>query len=511
MTRPLRHRLVSILIAASALLAGAPAFAAPDWSRIDTGTGAVVAPDGRIGQANAVGDSVWIRVLDPDGAIRWTTHWDLATTRNLWVKALVPTSEAGWILAMDTADGVGSWMVRLDSLGRQVGSPMGMRHDTCLTLFVAEGGSGETWAVPSTLDGRASSFYRFDSLGRFKDSTRLYAWGDLQGVRVLSGKLVAWQVQSADKVQCLLLFGTKGGKDSVVFLGSDSLRDAAYSPVLHSGLDSSGVERLVMAADSGTLDVVQGAMPRVRVVGWVVRSDSLARTLDATNELVLPEALWYGKDGNLLVAGVRRTAASAGGIAKFEPAAVRLDDKFRQAEIRAAHPGGSPTTSMGSVFAGSFPDGSGYVGIGNGNSTSIALLDGEGDSINALTLATTYTVNAWHGLPGGRLVNLGQSSDGKVRGIESWSTTGSTSLRGRRPTCSSLQSFAGGVVLELDHSVSAARLDRVDLQGRLLESRRLGSLPAGRHFWDVAGRSPGLVRLRLDGETLVAKVPARLR
>lgn len=514
MTQTLRRRLVSLWVFALSLFVSAPAMAVPVWSRIDTGLGAAVAPNGQIAQANAVGDSVWIRVLNPDGAIRWTAHWDLKTTRNLWLKALVPTADAGWIVAMDTADGMGSWMVRLDSLGRQVGSPMGMRHDTCLSLFVVEGPAGATWVAPRTRNERASTLFRFDSLGRFKDSTPLPSNGALQGIRVLSGKLVVWHNRSADLVHNFLLYGPRAqsAKDSLVFLDQDTLIRASYSSLLHSGRDSTGDDRLMFATDSGILHLIGGIVPRVRMVSWIVRGDSLERQFDATNELALPEAFWIGADGKVKVVGARRTAASVGGVVRFEPAVVQLDDKFRQVRAWAVHPDGSPTAEMGYVFAGSFPDGSGFVGlIGSGKPNTITMLDRAGDSIHNLSLATTYLTNRWFGQPNGQLVGLGQSRDGSIQSIESWSTAANTSVRGRSPTFSSLCAVGTRLVLDLEHPVATAWLDMVDLQGRIRETRSIGPLSPGRHEWEVTPRGATLVHLRIDDQTLVAKVPMRVR
>jgi hypothetical protein len=489
--------------------------AAPLWSRIDSGLGAIVAPNGQIAQANAFGDSVWIRVLNADGATRWTANWDLKTTRRLWVKALAPTSDAGWILAMDTANGKGSWLVRLDSVGRQAGSPMGMRHAESYGLFVTEAPSGGTWVAPSAQDSNPSTLYRFDSLGRFQDSTPLVADGSLSGIRVLSGKLVTWHNQSARRIHHFRLYGPRAqsAKDSLAILDYDTLVEATYAALLRGGRDSVGVERLVFATDSGKMDVVAGTMPRVRMVSWIVSGDKLQRQLDATNDLVFPAAHWIGADGKVRVAGTRRTAESVGGTAKFEPAVVELDDNFRQTRIWSVHPDGAPTVGALGVFAGSFPDGSGYVGVnGYENPTSITMLDRDGDSSHTLSLATTYSSNVWYGQPGGRLVNLGQSFDGRTRSIESWNTAANTSVRHRQRTYSSLQTAGGRLVLELERPASSGRLEHLGLDGRILSTRAVGPLAAGRHFLDLEPTShTALVRLRLDGRVLVAKTAGRMR
>lgn len=513
MTRILRCHLVSPWVLALSLLVAAPAMAAPSWSRIDTGTVTTVAPNGRIAQAATYADSVWIRVLNPDGAIRWTAHWNLKISRRLWVKSLVPTAEAGWILALDTASGDASWLVRLDSLGRQVGSPMGMRHDTCVSLHVIEGPSGATWVAPKTYSQRASTLYRFDTLGRFKDSTPIHENGVLQGIRVLSGRLVAWHNRNTEGIHTFVLYGPRpqSAKDSLVFLDHDTIIRANYTSLLRSGRDSAGSDRLMFATDSGILHLIGGIVPRVRMVSWVVRGDTLERQFDATNELVFPEAFWIGADGRVKVVGIRRTAASIGGVVRFEPAVVQLDDKFRQTRAWAVHPDGSPSMAMESVFAGSFPDGSGFVGMNkNGNPTMITMLGRAGDSIHTLALASTYSTYMWFGQPDGQLVNLGYSSDG-INIIESWSTAANTSVRDRNPTFSSLRAVGGRLVLALEQPVATAWIDMVDLQGRVRETRPVGPLSSGRHEWEVAPRGATLVRLRIDGQTLVAKVPMRIR
>ncbi len=507
-----RH-LVLLGTAFLGMTTAASALPSPTWSRIDTGLGALVAPNGQIAQANAVGDSVWIRVLNADGAIRWTAHWDLKTTRKLWLKALVPTADAGWIVAMDTADGKGSWIARLDSRGRLIGSPMGMRHAECYDLMVTEAPSGGIWVAPSTFDSVPSTLYRFDSLGRFRDSTPLPNWGSLGGIRILGGRPVVWLNQSEARVHHFLRYGAepRNGTTALPLVYADSLRDATYAAILQVMRDGAGTEQLVFVTDSGTLDVVKGTMPRARVVSWVAELDSLHRAHDETNELVYPKALWIGSDGKPKLAGTRRTAASLAGLPKFEPAVVRLDGNFRQIDAKAVHPGGAPTTDLASIYAGSFPDSSGYLVVsGYDKPTSIALLDGRGDSTADLLLPTIYSVTIWRAQPG-RLVGQGQSNDGRTRSIESWSTTGNTAVRATPRRFASLQAVGGRLVAELDHPVATAWLERMDFQGRILESRRVGALPAGRTSWEIADRSPALVRLRVDGQTLVAKVPARLR
>jgi hypothetical protein len=507
------HRLVFALATMTGLFLVASAEAAPLWSRIDTGTGATVAANGQIAQAGTYADSVWVRVLNPDGAIRWTANWNLKTIHSVHVGALIPTSSAGWILAVDTGNSVGSWIVRLDSLGQVVGSPMGMRHDTGLTLYVVDA-AGETWAMNQATSGRPPYLYRFDSSGRFKDSTQLNIWGTTQALRFVSGKLVSWSTQSSAHLEYFQLFGvsTHSTKDSVVNLDYDSLRESYYSSVWRDGSGLASAGGMVFAMDSGKIDYAKGLVPRVRVVSWVVRGDSLVRQIDATNDLAYFNAFWSGKDGNLIVVGSRRTAASLGGIPKFEPAVAHLDAQGKALRITAVHPNGSATTDLANVFARSFPEGSGFVGVtGSQVPTWITVLDRNGDSTRSLSLSTIHSVNAWFGQPGETIVNLGESDDGGTRSIESWSTAATTSLRNSYPTFSSLRAVGGRLILDLDHPVALVRIDLVDLQGRVLETRSMGALTAGRHAWDISTPHPALVHLRLDDETLVAKVPARMR
>lgn len=117
----------------------------------------------------------------------------------------------------------------------------------------------------------------------------------------------------------------------------------------------------------------------------------------------------------------------------------------------------------------------------------------------------------WFGQPNGQLVGLGHSRDGSIQSIESWSTAANTSVRGRSPTFSSLRAVGSRLILDLEHPVATAWLDMVDLQGRVRETRSIGPLSPGRHEWGVTPRGAPLVHLRIDDQTLVAKVPMRVR
>jgi len=508
--RHLRQNLsvASLVLGLAAATQAAPLVAQPVWSRSDTGIGSTVAPNGQIGQAHGGIDSAWVRILNPSGQIRWSAGWKLlsqAPSHTPSLKALVPTPDGGWIAGFDRSytNLTNTVLYRFDSLGRSVGSPMFVYHDTALTFSVVSTGE-ETWAAAKVSGSRPTVVHRFGAQGTELDSLVLAnSYSEFQDLFAV-GKRVLVHGESAYNdftIASFFLLGSPvsdpGGRTAI--LQMDTAITLGYTSKIVPKDDAS----FTYVTDSGSLDVVNGRYPRVRAVSWTVNGDQLLRTASATTDLVSAAHAWTAGDGTLRLIGTRRIP----GALRFEPLVATLSAAGATLRAKAIQPDAGVTNTLTTVFGADHPDGSAFVGVMRLDRTvAITLLDKTGDSLRTLDVAPQGTVGLWYAQPDGSILSQRHSSGGDAIILEDWNTSPTAAIFERTTACKSLRTAGTDLILDLDQPSRQARLDVVDLRGRLLSSRDLGSLEAGRHFLTPNGTGARLVRLQLDGTRLIAKM-----
>ncbi|MEN9308528.1 MAG: hypothetical protein RL173_2460 [Fibrobacterota bacterium] len=502
--------LVSLALGLCASAKAASVVAQPAWSRVDTGIGSLVTENGRIAQSGSTVDSGWLRILNPDGQVRWTVGMKVpskAVLRKPLVNAMVATPDGGWIVGFDTSASrmTGSVLYRFDSLGATLGSPMTLSYDTVLSLSVVAAGT-ETWVAAKTHSERPTTVHHFSSSGIFLDSLTLPYRGDLLSLTAVGSRVVAhFQVAYAkSSTEHVLLLGSiaAGSTQSIRILDEDSLDCMGLTNFVKTR-QGVGPGPYVLVTDSGAADYLTAKFPRVRVTSWSALGDSLQRVRDTTLDLAYAATGWFLANGDLRLLGSHQIP---GGL-RFEPGIVDLSMQGAATRTRTIHPSSTARVDISSVFGRGFPDGSGFACVKEADgSYAISLFDADGDSVRTVSVVPQGSITKWYAQPDGDILTLRHSQGGESTTMESWDVAVSTAIHARPASFKSLRAWGEELILDLDQPSSRARLDVVDLTGRLLSSRELGSLDAGRHVLRPQGAGNRIVRLQLDGTRLIAKM-----
>lgn len=505
-----KSSLVFLALGLCASAQAASVVAQPAWSRVDTGIGSLVTENGRIGQAGSAIDSGWLRILGPDGQTQWSVGMKVAsksTSRKPSVSAMVATRDGGWIVGLDTSASrtTGSVLYRFDSLGAPVGSAMALSYDTTLSLSVVAAGT-ETWVAANTGAGRPTTVHRFSSSGSQRDSLTLPYRGDLLSLSAIGSRVaalfeVAYAKSSTEHV--LLLGWIAGAPTPRIFVLDEDSLDCMGLTNLVKIRPGTAPSPFVLVTDSGNIDYPSAKFPRVRVTSWSAMGDSLQRVRDTTLDLAHAASGWFLANGDLRLVGSHQIP----GTLRFEPGIVDLSLLGTASQARTIHPSSTARVDIGTVFGRGYPDGSGFAGVKEADgSYAISLFDADGDSIRTVSVVPQGSITKWFAQPNGDILTLRHSQGGESITMESWDVSVSTAIHARPASFKSLRTWGEELILDLDQPSSCARLDVVDLNGRILSSRELGSLDAGRHVLRPQGAGNRIVRLQLDGTRLIAKM-----